>query len=104
MVPSGLSEPRVADELITRWLKEALAHRRCAAGGAQSRVPPLRYFEAKNRSRTTEYQCPAMRSALPAIENVISSIVSVLPCFGSRMTARYVGSSGLNFKERVTPR
>lgn len=72
--------------------------------GRRGGSPPLRYFEAKNRSRTTEYQCPAMSSALPAIESVINSIVSVLPCVGSRTTRLYLGSSGLNFKERVTPR
>jgi len=52
--------------------------------GAQRCVLLLRHFEAKKRSWTTEYQCPAMSSALPAIENVISSIVT--PDVGSRTT------------------
>ena len=48
---------------------------------ALRRLTPLAYFEAKNRSRTTEYQCPAISSALPASESVISSIVLVLLMF-----------------------
>jgi len=54
------------------WVRRAqLPHAQPAGRGRC--VPQLRYFEAKNRSRITEYQCPAMSSALPAIENVISS-------------------------------
>ena len=32
------------------------------------------YFEAKNRSRTSVYQCAATSTVLPAIESLISSM------------------------------
>jgi hypothetical protein len=58
------------------WVRSLIQAQPAARRGG---LPPLRYFEEKYRSRTTEYQCPAMSSALPAIESVINSIVSVLP-------------------------
>lgn len=40
-------------------------------------MPPLRHLEAKNRSRTSAYQCPAMSSEVPAIESLISSMEEI---------------------------
>jgi hypothetical protein len=61
------------------------------------------YFEAKNRSWSSAYQCPAKSSAVPAIESLISSIVMLL-VLDLGGTAAYLGAPRLNFKGRVTLR
>jgi hypothetical protein len=100
--PSGVSRTPGIDQrkggcdAPRKWGERSLIHV-AALSGAQSCGPPRRYFEAKNRSRISAYQWPAMSSPLPAIENLISSIVEI-PVLDLRWRTPELGASRLNFK------